>query len=63
MTDHQWEELLGVLSGEVLEPMPAGFIIDSPWLPAGRGSPRLDYFLIEQLWLEANLKASANSRM
>ena len=57
MTDRQWEMLLRVLAGDVLEPMPAGFIIDSPWLPGWAGISTLDYFLIEQLWLEANLKA------
>ena len=57
MTDRQWEMLLRVLAGDVLEPMPAGLIIDSPWLPGWAGISTLDYFLIEQLWLEANLKA------
>ena len=57
MTDQQWEKLLGVLSGEVLEPMPVGFIIDSPWLPAWAGISTLDYFSSEQMWFEANLKA------
>jgi len=57
MTDQQWQKLLAVIAGEALEPMPAGFIIDSPWLPGWAGISTLDYFLIEQLWLEANLKA------
>jgi len=57
MTDQQWEQLRRVLSGEVLEPMPVGFIIDSPWLPGWAGMSTLDYFTSEQMWLEANLKA------
>ena len=57
MTDEQWQELLAVINGEVLEPMPVGFIIDSPWLPAWAGISVLDYFSNEQMWLEANLKA------
>ncbi|MEK7993109.1 MAG: uroporphyrinogen decarboxylase family protein, partial [Planctomycetota bacterium] len=57
MTDQQWEKLLRVLTGEVLEPMPTGFIIDSPWLPRWAGISTLDYFSSEQMWFEANLKA------
>lgn len=57
MTDAQWQELLAVIHGELLEPMPVGFIVDSPWLPGWAGISTLDYFLVEQLWLEANFKA------
>ncbi|MHC4737201.1 MAG: uroporphyrinogen decarboxylase family protein, partial [Planctomycetota bacterium] len=42
---------------EVLEPLPVGFIIDSPWLPGWAGISILDYFSSEQMWFEANLKA------
>ena len=58
MTDKQWEQLLAVINGELVQPMPAGFIIDSPSLPGWAGISTLDYFFIEQLWLEANLKAA-----
>ena len=57
MTDQQWEKLRRVLTGELLEPMPVGFIIDSPWLPGWAGITTLDYFTSEQMWFEANLKA------
>ncbi len=57
MTGEQWQKLLAVINGQLLLPMPVGFIIDSPWLPRWAGVSTLDYFLIEQLWLEANLKA------
>jgi len=40
MTYEQWEKLLAVINGEVLEPMPVGFIIDSPWLPGWAGPVR-----------------------
>ncbi|MHC4692797.1 MAG: uroporphyrinogen decarboxylase family protein [Planctomycetota bacterium] len=57
MTGEQWEKLLTVIKGEVLEPLPVGFIIDSPWLPGWAGMSIMDYFSNEQKWFEANLKA------
>jgi uroporphyrinogen decarboxylase len=57
MTAEQWEKLLAVLKGDVFEPLPVGFIIDSPWLPGWVGISTLDYFSSEQMWFEANLKA------
>ena len=57
MTGKQWEELLAVIDGKVFEPMPVGFIIDSPWLPGWAGISTLDYFSSEQMWFQANLKA------
>ena len=57
MTDQQWENLLKVINGEIVEPMPVGFVIDSPWLPNWFGSKILDYFSNDNLWVEANLKA------
>jgi len=56
MTDRQWEFLQRVLKGEVINPMPLGFIIDSPWLPNWCGIRMLDYFSNDKLWLNANLK-------
>lgn len=46
-----------VLAGESINPLPVGFIIDSPWIPGWAGISTLDYFSSEQLWFEANLKA------
>lgn len=57
MTAEQWEKLLAVLNGQVFEPVPVGFIIDSPWLPGWAGMSIIDYFSSEQMWFEANLKA------
>jgi uroporphyrinogen decarboxylase len=57
MTGEQWKQLLAVIAGEPVEPLPVGFIIDSPWLPAWAGISILDYFSSEQAWFEANLKA------
>jgi uroporphyrinogen-III decarboxylase len=57
MTDLQWNDLLRLIGGELLTPMPVGLIIDSPWLPGWHGVAMLDYFNREQVWLEANLAA------
>ena len=57
MTPEQWDRLLAVVNGELVEPTPVGFIIDSPWLPSWAGMSIIDYFSSEQLWFEANLKA------
>ena len=57
MTTEQWKKLLAVINGESIEPMPVGFIIDSPWLPGWAGMSIIDYFSNEQMWFEANLKA------
>jgi uroporphyrinogen decarboxylase len=57
MTDKQWQELLAVLKGKVLRPLPVGFIIDCPWLPGWYGQPIAQYLSSETLWFEANRKA------
>jgi len=57
MTPRQWEQLLAVLGGGQVDPLPAGFLVDSPWLPKWAGLSLLDYFASETRWLEANLKA------
>jgi uroporphyrinogen-III decarboxylase len=57
MTDRQWNDLLAVLRGEVLRPLPVGFIIDCPWLPGWCGMEIADYLTSDALWFEANRKA------
>jgi uroporphyrinogen-III decarboxylase len=57
MKDQQWDILKRVISGEVINPLPIGFIIDCPWLPNWYGINILDYFTNDELWLNANLKA------
>lgn len=57
MTDKQWDSLIRTINGEVLDEIPVGFIIDSPWLPNWYGTQILDYFTNDELWLEANIKA------
>lgn len=60
MTDKHWNDLLAAVQGKILNPLPVGFIIDSPWLPNWYGISILDYFSSDQLWLDANLKAIKN---
>ena len=57
MTDKQWRILLDVIAGKKVDPLPVGFIIDSPWLPGWAGISTLDYYTSDQLWLQTNLKA------
>ena len=57
MNDQQWETLIAAVHGETLRPVPAGFIIDSPWLPGWAGHTILDYYTQERTFLEDNWKA------
>ncbi|MDR3252789.1 MAG: hypothetical protein LBT35_04415 [Tannerella sp.] len=57
MTDKQWNQLVDIVDGEPQAAVPAGFIIDCPWLPEWYGISLLDYFSNDELWLKANLKA------
>ncbi len=57
MTDKQWEVIKRTINGEKIDPLPVGFIIDSPWLPNWYGVKILDYFSSDDIWLKANLKA------
>ena len=57
MRPEHWNNLLAVINGESVEPVPVGFIIDSPWLPGWAGISALDYYSSEKMWFEANLKA------
>lgn len=57
MTDNQWDILIKVINGEEINPLPIGFIIDSPWLPNWYGISILDYYSNDKLWFDANMKA------
>lgn len=57
MNQAQWEQLIQVIKGETVSPMPVGFIIDSPWLPNWAGMSILDYFSSGSRWFEANMTA------
>lgn len=57
MTDLQWKNLLAVLHGEILDPLPIGFIIDCPWLPGWTGREIAEYLSSENAWFDANRRA------
>ncbi|MDR0230877.1 MAG: uroporphyrinogen decarboxylase family protein [Dysgonamonadaceae bacterium] len=57
MTDTQWKQLLSIIKGEPQTEIPAGFIIDCPWLPKWYGISLVDYFSNDELWLKANFAA------
>jgi uroporphyrinogen-III decarboxylase len=57
MDESQWNALLHILSGKLPVQPPAGFIIDSPWLPGWHGISTLQYYSSEKLWFESNLNA------
>jgi len=57
MTDTQWNSLVSTINGETQTKIPAGFIVDSPWLPNWYGISLLDYFSNDELWLKANFAA------
>lgn len=59
MTDPQWQQLLAVLRGEAIRPLPVGFIIDCPWLPNWHGVTIAEYLASETHWLEAHKRALA----
>ena len=56
MTDNQWNNLLEIIDGKEISPIPTAFIVDSPWLPNWYGINILDYFTNDDLWFQANLK-------
>ena len=57
MTDSQWNQLLRVINGESVAPLPTGFIIDCPWLPGWYGAEISQYLTDNELWFKANRKA------
>ncbi len=57
MTNEQWETLLAVINGHIFDPLPVGFIMDSPWLPGWAGLSTLDYYASDEAWFQTNLKA------
>lgn len=57
MTDQQWEVLKKIISGEKLNHLHVGFIIDSPWLPNWYGVKIVDYLSSDEIFLKSNLKA------
>ena len=51
MTDREWTELLGFLQGGPCKRIPAGLIVDSPWIPGYCGVDTVDYYTDNTIWL------------
>jgi uroporphyrinogen-III decarboxylase len=58
MRNSSWNDLVSMIDGKKLSYQPAGFIIDSPWIPGWYGMTTIDYYTSDQQWFEANLKAA-----
>jgi len=57
MTNHQWNQLLSVIRGETINPLPVAFIVDCPWLPNWHGVQIADYLCSDNVWFDANRRA------
>jgi uroporphyrinogen decarboxylase len=57
MTDDQWDTLLRVLDGDLIDPVPVGFLADGPFFAGLKQVSLMDYLTDSVLWLEANLHA------
>ncbi len=56
MTDKEWSCLLAFLSGEDGRYVPAGLIVDSPWIPGFCGVDTVDYYVDPDIWLSCQDK-------
>lgn len=56
MRNAYWDDLLLMIDGKNPGYQPAGFIIDSPWIPGWYGISTVDYYASDELWLKSNLK-------
>ncbi len=59
MRNSAWDDLIRLIDGEKLSYQPAGFIIDSPWIPGWYGISTVDYYSSDELWMRSNLKAAS----
>ncbi len=57
MRNSSWDDLIRMVAGEKLGYQPAGFIIDSPWIPGWFGVSTVDYYSSDEIWVNSNLKA------
>lgn len=57
MRNSSWNDLLSLIEGNDIGYQPAGFIIDSPWIPGWYGISNIDYYSSDELWFKSNLKA------
>ena len=57
MRNSSWDDLIKMIDGKKLNYQPAGFIIDSPWIPGWYGISTVDFYSSDEFWLKSNLKA------
>jgi uroporphyrinogen-III decarboxylase len=57
MNNRSWEDLRAMIDGKKLSYQPAGFIIDSPWIPGWYGISNIEFYASDDLWLKSNMKA------
>ena len=55
MKDNEWDNLLSVIDGKVMTPLPVGFYYDSTWIPFKANIDMLDYYMDDELWFNINL--------
>ena len=51
MTEKEWSGLLSFLNGPCGGNIPAGLIVDSPWIPGYCGVDTVDYYCDPRIWL------------
>jgi uroporphyrinogen-III decarboxylase len=56
MNSKQWDVLKKCASMEYTGAIPAGLIVDSPWIPGYIGMSTMDYLTIPDKWFDANLQ-------
>lgn len=60
MTDREWKQILDITRGAAPEKIPAGLIVDSPWIPGYCGVNTIDYYSDAALWLRCQDKIRAD---
>ena len=51
MTDREWTGFLHFVQGEPIKHIPAGMIVDSPWIPGYCRVDTVDYYTDGNIWL------------
>ncbi len=60
MTDEEWKSLLAFLNGNGGNHVPAGMIVDSPWIPGYCGADTVDYYGDPEIWLRCQDRIRAD---
>jgi len=60
MTEKEWSGLLAFLKGETGRHIPAGLIVDSPWIPGYCGVDTVDYYGDPDIWLSCQDKVRSD---